>query len=203
MQIISSHPNRGKALTLAALASAALIAGCGSSESLSKIQPTTQNPHAAAEVEALEKAEPASKTSSSTTTSSSQTVSTPTTGPLSKKPKVTVPSGPPPSKTETKEIVTGTGPEAKAGDTVTVNYVGVLYKSGKEFDSSWSRNETFSFALGRKQVIEGWDKGVIGMRVGGRRELIIPASEGYGAKGSPPKIPGNEALVFVVDLLKV
>lgn len=97
----------------------------------------------------------------------------------------------------------GTGPEAKAGDPVTVNYVGVLYKGGKEFDASWKRKEPFSFVLGKNQVIAGWDKGVAGMKVGGRRELIIPAPLGYGATGSPPAIPPNAALVFVVDLLGV
>ena len=84
---------------------------------------------------------------------------------------------------------------------MTVNYVGVLYKGGKEFDASWKRNEPFTFTLGRGQVIAGWDQGVAGMKVGGRRELIIPAPLAYGAKGSPPTIPPNAALVFVVDLL--
>jgi peptidylprolyl isomerase len=101
----------------------------------------------------------------------------------------------------TKEIITGTGPEAKAGQSVTVNYVGVLYKGGTVFDASWKRNETFPFVLGKGQVIPGWDQGVAGMKVGGRRELIIPAELAYGAKGSPPTIPPNAALVFVVDLL--
>ena len=113
------------------------------------------------------------------------------------------PSGPPPSKLVVKELVKGTGPVAKSGDTVTVNYVGVLYKTGKVFDASWKRKETFQFTLGQKQVIEGWDKGVAGMHVGSRRELIIPAAEAYGKEGRPPTIPPNEALVFVVDLLAV
>ena len=128
-------------------------------------------------------------------------MATPTSGPLSKKPVVTPPSGPPPTKLETKELITGTGAEAKSGDKVTVNYVGVLYDTGKEFDSSWKRNETFPFVLGKGQVIPGWDQGIVGMKVGGRRELIIPAPLAYGAKGSPPTIPPNAALVFVVDLL--
>jgi len=202
VQIITSHPisGRAKAATLAALAGAALIAGCGSSKPSNEIAPGNENANAAAEVAKLEKEE---STSTTSTTSTSSTATTPTSGALSKKPKVTVPSGPAPSKLETKEIIEGTGPEAKSGETVTVNYVGVLYKNGKEFDSSWKRSEPFTFALGKKQVIEGWDKGVAGMHVGGRRELIIPASEGYGKNGSPPSIPGNEALVFVVDLLGV
>jgi peptidylprolyl isomerase len=113
------------------------------------------------------------------------------------------PSGGTPPKLVTKEIIVGTGPEAKAGDSVTVNYVGVLYKGGKEFDSSWKRNEPFTFALGKGQVIPGWDQGVAGMKVGGRRELIIPAELAYGKNGSPPTIPPNSPLVFVVDLLGV
>ena len=96
---------------------------------------------------------------------------------------------PPPTKLETKDLIVGTGAEAKAGDTVTVNYVGVLYKSGKVFDASWKRNEPFTFTLGKGQVITGWDQGIAGMKVGGRRELIIPAALAYGAKGSPPTIP--------------
>lgn len=204
MQTTSSHPIGGKALVLAALASAALIAGCGSSKSTSTIVPGNENPNAAKEIAQLEKSESSSTTSSSTSasTSTASTATTPASGPLSKKPKVTPPSGSAPSKLETKEIIKGTGPVAKSGDTVTVNYVGVLYKNGKEFDSSWSRNEPFSFTLGKKQVIEGWDKGVAGMHVGGRRELIIPAAEAYGSQGQG-SIPPNETLVFVVDLLGV
>ena len=98
-------------------------------------------------------------------------------------------------------LIVGTGPEAKAGESVTVNYVGALYKGGKVFDASWKRHEPFSFVLGKGQVIPGWDQGVAGMKVGGRRVLIIPAPLAYGTKGSPPTIPPNAALVFVVDLL--
>ncbi len=103
---------------------------------------------------------------------------TPASGPLSKEPTVTPPSGPAPTKLVTKELIVGTGPEAKAGDSVTVNYVGVLYKGGKVFDASWKRNETFPFVLGKSQVIPGWEQGIVGMKVGGRRELIIPAELG-------------------------
>jgi len=117
------------------------------------------------------------------------------------KPKVTVPDGAPPKKLEEKELVEGTGPEAKSGDEVTVQYVGVNYKTGKEFDASWDRGEPFSFTLGAGEVIPGWDQGVAGMKVGGRRELIIPPELGYGSAGSPPAIPPNETLIFVVDLL--
>jgi peptidylprolyl isomerase len=119
------------------------------------------------------------------------------------KPKVTVPKGAPPQQLEVKELEEGSGAEAKAGDEVTVQYVGVDYKNGKEFDSSWSRNEPFSFALGAGQVIPGWDQGVEGMKVGGRRELIIPPELAYGEAGAPPAIAPNETLVFVIDLLEV
>jgi peptidylprolyl isomerase len=129
---------------------------------------------------------------------------TPTVPPaLSKKPAVQIPKTAPPNQLVTKDLVTGTGKTAAAGQTVTVNYVGDLYKTGKEFDSSWSRNQTFTTALSAGSVIPGWVKGIAGMKVGGRRELIIPPSLGYGAKGSPPTIPANSTLVFVVDLLSV
>lgn len=119
------------------------------------------------------------------------------------KPKVTVPSGPPPTELEEIEIEEGIGAEAKAGDTVSVQYVGVGYESGEEFDSSWSRNEPFSFQLGAGMVIPGWDQGVAGMKVGGRRELVIPPELAYGEAGSPPAIGPNETLIFVIDLLAV
>jgi peptidylprolyl isomerase len=122
---------------------------------------------------------------------------------LAKKPVVNVPNGSPPSKLVIKDLITGTGATATAGKTVTVNYVGVLYKGGKQFDSSWQRNQPFTTALSQGSVIPGWVQGINGMKVGGRRELIIPPSLGYGAKGSPPTIPANSTLVFVVDLLKV
>jgi peptidylprolyl isomerase len=174
---------------LAALAAAGLIAGCGgSSGSSSSIGVGIENKSD----EALAK---------SSAAGTSTTATTPTSGPLSTEPKVTPPSGPAPSKLVIKELITGTGAEAKSGDTVTVNYVGVLYHGGKVFDASWKRKEPFSFALGKGQVIPGWDQGVAGMKVGGRRELIIPSALAYGATGSPPTIPANAPLVFVVDLL--
>jgi peptidylprolyl isomerase len=119
------------------------------------------------------------------------------------KPTVTVPKGISPKNFAIKEIEEGTGPEAKAGDKVTVQYVGVGYDSEEEFDSSWSRNEPFSFTLGAGEVIEGWDRGVEGMKVGGRRELLIPGNLAYGAAGSPPNIGPNETLIFTIDLLAV
>ena len=115
----------------------------------------------------------------------------------------TVPTGAPPKQLETKELEAGSGAEAKAGDKVTVQYVGVGYESGKEFDASWDRGEPFTFTLGAGEVIPGWDQGVEGMKVGGRRELIIPPELAYGEAGSPPAIGPNETLVFVIDLLEV
>lgn len=122
---------------------------------------------------------------------------------IATKPVVTVPTGPAPAHLVTKDLVTGTGATVAAGQTVTVNYVGVLYKTGKEFDSSWSRNQPFTTALSAGSVIPGWVQGIPGMKVGGRRELIIPASLAYGKAGSPPTIPPNSPLVFVVDLLSI
>lgn len=119
------------------------------------------------------------------------------------KPEVEAPSGTAPKQLEEVELIEGTGAEAKAGDKVTVQYVGVGFKSGEEFDSSWSRNEPFPFTLGAGEVIPGWDQGVAGMKVGGRRELIIPPELAYGEAGAPPAIGPNETLVFVIDLLEV
>ena len=182
-------------IALAALGAAVLIAGCGSSGSTSTIAPGNENSADNALVTA------SSSTPATPTTPAAATIKTPASGPLSKEPTATPPAGPAPSKLVTKEIIAGTGPEAKAGSAVTVNYVGVLYHGGKVFDASWKRSETFPFTLGKGQVIPGWEQGVTGMKVGGRRELIIPSALAYGAKGSPPTIPANEPLVFVVDLL--
>jgi peptidylprolyl isomerase len=122
---------------------------------------------------------------------------------LAKKPVVTVPTGPAPTKLVTKDLVVGTGQTVKAGQTVTVNYVGDLYKTGKEFDSSWKTGQPATFPLTAGGVIAGWVQGIPGMKVGGRRELIIPAALAYGKTGRPPTIPANSPLVFVVDLLSI
>jgi len=177
--------------TLVTLSAAVLIAGCGSSGSNSTITIGNENSADNALVKENEAGQVAT------------TATTPTSGPLATEPKVTPPSGAPPTKLETKDLIVGTGPEAKPGDTVTVNYVGVLYSNGKVFDASWKRNEPFTFTLGKGSVIPGWDQGIPGMKVGGRRELIIPAPLAYGARGSGSTIPPNSTLVFVVDLLSV
>jgi peptidylprolyl isomerase len=138
-----------------------------------------------------------------TTTTPTATATTPTTGALSKQPVFSVPTGAPPKTLQTKDLIVGTGTTAKDGDELTVNYVGKIYKTGKVFSSSWSSNQVFGpFQLGAGAVIPGWDKGLVGMKVGGRRELILPPSLAYGSKGSSG-IPGNSTLVFVVDLLAV
>jgi peptidylprolyl isomerase len=178
---------------LAALGVAVLIAGCGSSSSSSTITLGAENKGDNSLIKATE--------TTAKKTPTTATAKTPTSGPLATEPKVTPPSGPAPTKLVVKDLIKGTGTEAKAGETVTVNYVGVLYKGGKEFDASWKRKEPFSFALGKGQVIAGWDQGVAGMKVGGRRELVIPSALAYGTKGSPPTIPANAPLVFVIDLL--
>jgi peptidylprolyl isomerase len=117
------------------------------------------------------------------------------------KPTITALSGPTPKKVETKDLVVGTGAPAKAGDALTVKYIGALAKNGKVFDTNWKAGgQLFPLQLGAGQVIPGWDSGLVGMKVGGRRELIIPADQAYGAAGQPPTIPPNSALIFVVDL---
>ncbi len=122
---------------------------------------------------------------------------------LSAKPEVPVPEGDPPAELEINDVVVGDGPEAAEGDSVTVQYVGVNYSNGQQFDASWDSGQPFDFELGAGSVIPGWDEGVAGMKVGGRRELVIPPDLGYGAQGQPPDIPPNETLVFVIDLLDV
>jgi peptidylprolyl isomerase len=121
----------------------------------------------------------------------------------SQKPDVVVPAGNPPADLVMEDITVGTGAEAKSGANVEVHYVGVAWSTQKEFDASWNRGDTFEFRLGAGQVIAGWDQGVAGMKVGGRRILTIPPHMGYGAQGAGGVIKGGETLIFVVDLLNV
>ncbi len=120
-----------------------------------------------------------------------------------RKPDVTVPETDAPDQLVIIDDVEGEGDEAENGHQVTVHYVGVSWSTGKQFDASWDRMEPFQFGLGRGQVIKGWDEGVVGMKIGGRRTLHIPPHMGYGAQGAGGVIKGNETLIFVVDLLGV
>ena len=119
------------------------------------------------------------------------------------KPSVTIPDEAPPAELVIDDEIVGDGAEAKSGSTVLVHYVGVAWSTKKQFDASWDRGDTFDFRLGAGQVIAGWDQGVAGMKVGGRRRLTIPAHLGYGPRGAGGVIKGGETLVFVVDLVGV
>lgn len=121
----------------------------------------------------------------------------------STKPVIEVPEGAPPTELVSEDLVTGDGATAAAGDQVTVQYVGVDFETGEEFDSSWENPEPFQFQLGGGSVIPGWDEGVVGMQVGGRRQLVIPPDLAYGPQGQPPAIGPNATLVFVIDLISV
>ena len=122
---------------------------------------------------------------------------------LDSKPEVEVPEGDPPSELETEDLVEGEGDPVVKGDFVRMQYVGVLFENGKQFDASWDSGQPFEFELGAGNVIEGWDKGIVGMRQGGRRMLVIPSELGYGSSGQPPDIPADATLVFVVDLVDI
>jgi peptidylprolyl isomerase len=119
------------------------------------------------------------------------------------RPQIDKPEGDIPFELGIDDIVVGDGDEATDGTRVTVHYVGVAFRSGEEFDASWNRGQPFAFKLGKGQVIPGWDRGVAGMRVGGRRKLTIPSAMAYGARGAGTAIQPHEPLVFVVDLLSV
>jgi len=167
------------------LVTAVTLSACGSSKAPGVVQAPGEGATAAAP--------PA--------TSTTTTATTPLPAALNTKPTVVPPKGSPPKQLVIKDLIKGTGPSATPSSTVTVNYVGVLYKNGKEFDSSWKRGQTATFSL--SGVIKGWTEGIPGMKVGGRRELIIPANLAYGKTGSPPSIGPNEPLVFVIDLHSV
>ena len=119
------------------------------------------------------------------------------------KPQIEVPDGPPSYQLEVEDLVEGDGDEAAPGNIVEVHYVGVSWSTGREFDASWNRGDTFKFTLGRGQVIQGWDEGVQGMKVGGRRKITIPPMMAYGKRGAGGVIGPDETLIFVVDLLEV
>ncbi len=122
---------------------------------------------------------------------------------MTQKPEISIPDGAAPTGLVVEDLTVGTGPEATSGHRVDVHYVGVSWSTGQQFDASWDRRSTFDFKLGGGEVIAGWDQGVAGMKVGGRRRLTIPPDLGYGPKGAGGVIKANETLVFVVDLVGV
>ena len=173
---------------------ALVVAGCGDS----KKESAADTSAAKAEQEAKnQKPIPEPEPISSTT-------ATPTAGEadINKKPTVPKGSGSAPTELKAETLIPGSGAAIKNGQQATVQYVGVLFKNGKEFDTSWGK-QPFTFTIGSGQVIAGWDQGVLGMKVGERRRLTIPADLAYGAQGSPPKIGPNEPLIFDIDLKKI
>jgi peptidylprolyl isomerase len=122
---------------------------------------------------------------------------------MSEKPVVEIPDHAPSYQLELEDLSLGEGDEATSGDIVEVHYVGVSWKTGNQFDASWDRGGTFKFGLGKGQVIKGWDEGVAGMKVGGRRRITVPPDMAYGARGAGGVIGPHETLVFVVDLIAV
>ena len=188
---------KNRTFPLAALLVLALAAaGCGSSTSESAADKSA----AKAEAEAKNQ-----KPAPEPTAPTSQKV-TPTAGEadINTKPKVPKGTGAAPTDLKAETLIAGNGDAIKSGQQATVNYVGVLFKDGKEFDTSWGKGkQPFQFALGAGSVIPGWDQGVLGMKVGERRRLTIPAALAYGAQGSPPKIGPNEPLIFDIDLKKI
>jgi len=186
-----------RSLAAPALAVLALaLAGCGRSNT-SGIEPAPSAGLTAA---------PGSTTPATTTTATTPTSTTPLPAAFNTKPKVKIPSGPPPKKLVKIDLIKGTGPVATPSSTVTVQYVGVLYKGGKQFDASWNDGSGQPDAIPLTGVIPGWTEGIPGMKVGGRRELIIPPSLAYknvakaGSGAGHAGIPANSTLVFVIDL---
>ena len=188
-------------ITCAALAFAAVLAGCGSSGSSGSVAPGVQLAPSEGATSATATAAATTSTASSAAASATSTTtsSTPLPTALKTKPKIAIPSGPPPKKLVVKDLIKGTGPAATASSTVNVQYVGELYKGGKQFDASWDDGSGQPVSLPLTGVIKGWQQGIPGMKIGGRRELIIPPSLGYGATAQS-KIPANSTLVFVIDL---
>ena len=184
-------------LVLAALAAfALLVAGCGSGGNESAVDKAAKQAEKEAKNQKPAAAAPAIQA----------TVVKPGSGEadINAKPKVAKGTGSAPTALKAETLIAGSGAAIKDGQQATVQYVGVLFKDGKEFDTSWGKGkQPFQFALGGGQVIPGWDQGVIGMKVGERRRLTIPSDLAYGAQGSPPKIPANAPLIFDIDLKKI
>ncbi len=183
---------RNFAVLTATLAALALTA-CGSSSSDLASTDSSTTPADTVAVDTTEAA---------TSTPDPAAAPTPTTSAPAPDPAIPFPTGAAPKTLVIKDLKIGTGPVAKDGDSVSVNYVGAAFSDQKTFDSSFPRGEPFVFTLGAQEVIAGWDQGVAGMKVGGRRMLVIPPDLGYGEQGQGPIKP-NETLVFVVDLLQI
>jgi peptidylprolyl isomerase len=184
---------------MAALAATALlITACGDSTKESAADQFAKTAEQQAKTQASAPAE--------TTPAPTATKVAPSAGErdIATKPKIPKASGAAPKTLKVEDLIEGKGAAAKAGDKVSVRYVGVLFNNNKEFDSSWKRGKApFELTLGQGQVIQGWDQGLVGMKVGGRRRLTIPPDLAYGAQGQPPTIPANSTLVFDVDLTKI
>jgi peptidylprolyl isomerase len=178
---------------LAPLAAAALIAaGCGDDKDSGSSNTGTN-----------EATTPAATTTAAPKASTGQAPAVSNASDLKSKPEIGKPSGDPPTQLLKKDLVVGKGAPIKDGQLASVQYVGVSWSTGEQFDASWDRGQPFSFPLGQGQVIQGWDTGVKGMKVGGRRELVIPPELAYGAQSPGPGIGPNETLVFVVDLKRI
>ncbi len=187
-------------LLLALCALVLVAAGCGD-----ETEPSTADRYAQKAEDEAEK-RPASSSAEAKPIQAEKVEPTAGEADLDTKPKIPKASGPAPKELVAQDLIVGNGAEAKSGDPVSVQYVGVTYDDNKEFDTSWSGNKpgkAFEFTLGQGGVIQGWDQGVVGMKVGGRRKLVIPPDLAYGAQGSPPNIGPNETLVFEIDLKKV
>jgi peptidylprolyl isomerase len=178
------------------VALAASLSACGGSTKAAGVQLAPSN---GATADSSTAALPTTSASSSTSTTATSTSTTPLPAALKTKPPVVVPTGPAPKKLVIQDLIKGTGPAATAASTVTVQYVGVLYKGGKQFDASWNDGSGQPVSFPLSGVIQGWQQGIPGMKVGGRRELIIPPSLAYKNRAQA-KIPANSTLVFVIDL---
>jgi peptidylprolyl isomerase len=200
--------------TIALLAAAALgTAACGSDDNSASTATAPAAPPPSATVTAPDVTVESPGSTAATATATTPATTTPSNGAasgsksiskdLKRKPAIPKPSGKAPKRLVIKDIVKGTGKTAKAGSVVTVQYVGVDFKTGKQFDASWDAGQPFQFQLGAQSVIPGWDQGVAGMKVGGRRELIIPPDLAYGPQGQPPAIGPSATLVFVIDMVSV
>ena len=179
-------------------ATALLVSACGDSTKESAADKFAET--------AAKQAKTQASTPAETTPAPTATKVTPSSGEadIAKKPKIPKASGAAPKALKVEDLIEGKGAAAKSGDKISVRYVGNLYDTNKEFDSSWKRGKApFELTLGQGQVIQGWDQGLIGMKVGGRRRLTIPPDLAYGAQGQPPTIPANSTLVFDVDMTKI